>query len=67
LGDRSRRLCLFLIELAFSNNAAAVTGAAIPIAAAEMPEAAVLRLKVTLLLHIHAIYSQSKNKRSCEN
>jgi hypothetical protein len=66
LGDRSSRLCLLLIKLAFSNNAAAVTGAAIPIAAAEMPEAAV-RIKVTLLLHIHAIYLQSKNKSSCED
>jgi hypothetical protein len=26
-----------------------------------------VRIKVTLLLHIHAIYLQSKNKSSCED
>ncbi len=55
-------LCLFLVELAFGDNAAAVTGTAIPNGAAEMPEAAV-RLEVAFLLDIH---TRKKKQKNCE-
>ncbi len=60
--DRSLGLCLFLVELAFGDNAAAVTGTAIPNGAAEMPEAAV-RLEVAFLLDIH---TRKKKQKNCE-
>lgn len=65
VGNRSCRLCLILVELAFGNDAAAVAGAEIPKAAAEMPEAAV-RLKVALLLDVHAIKCTEQVNKHCE-